>query len=348
MIFAGLLFAIGMIALEACRLYLPGIGVIMQRCPGSDGRPATAGNENGRLWRTLNELRLTAVQAPACGASTTDIPLSLPEIEKAEQVVVILDTSGSMSSNKVTLPVDRKLAERRASLLDRIKSMQEESQLPGADRPALAQAAEELKAQLRVLQTLPGANTITKSRFDVAKDAIRPLIDTSIERLPINLWGFGKCTGTSRHIYPDGDQTIGEVLDSLITGAESSLARALINIPDMIESGAGQSRDRAVNILLFADGGDGCDQDACAVAADLKRRLPYTFVHVVSIGGDRELLQQLRASKSAGQLQSGDSSTLKALETLKCIADTTGGAWLAGENAAAIEQFASEVVRRSQ
>ncbi len=255
----------GAIALAACVLRLPGVGVVIERC----AKPAVAEgvpyDETADLERRLLELKLHAALSPDCTeVKVVEKPKELenePEIEAAEQIILILDTSTSMNND---------------------------------------------------------------GRFEIARQAILPVLENSTGTPPISLWSYNNtCNNPPRKMFPSAGRSAGEVASSLsATASFSPLTDSLNAIPDMLSPGSAQTLPRAVNVLLFADGNDNCNKDPCSASANLKNRFPHLYIHVVAIGQD--------------------------LERLQCVARATGGASVQSEDVDAVRRVASSIVQQSK
>ena len=305
--FAFILALTGAVALKACVLSLPGFGVVVERCPQPAQVPGLVGDETALLERRLLSLRAMAALSPDCEEEIGPRPHELedePEIKKAEQVLLILDTSGSMDSN------------RRASIEAAISARERAMNTPG-------EPLEQMRAEIHALQAeLATGPPNEPSRFDIAREAIRPLLSDTAHGPPVSLWRYDQCDTPAHRVFPGGGLSPDEVLNSLKTENASALGPALESIPRMLSPGAARSPERAVNVLVFADGVDGCTKDPCAIAAGLKRSLPYLYIHVVAVARD--------------------------LDRLQCIARATGGTSVQSEDPDAVRRVAGSIMQQSR
>lgn len=102
-VFAAMLAIIGIIALRACTLSLPGVGVLIERCPSpAEPEIPLPAREANSLLAQYDALRAEIARAPACPAKPViDLPPGIPEpppLRSGGEVVFIVDTSSSMKS----------------------------------------------------------------------------------------------------------------------------------------------------------------------------------------------------------------------------------------------------------
>lgn len=121
-------------------------------------------------------------------------------------------------------------------------------------------------------------------RIDVAREALRPLVTGLPENARLKLLSFAQCSRPPRleGVFGRADDTAYQrAIDRLSLRSETALARAIAALPG--ETEAGRTPDRPLNIVIITDGADGCGNDPCAAAAQLKRDLPHAHVSVVSM-----------------------------------------------------------------
>jgi hypothetical protein len=164
----------------------------------------------------------------------------------------------------------------------------------------------------RQLERSPGVN-----RIDVAKQALIDGVKATNENVSFSLVSFNRCGPPKyRGRYPNERRV--ELIDrirNLDLDISTALARALIDLPRYTKGG--QSPQHPVDIILVSDGQDTCNGDPCAAAARVNKQLPHARIHVITIG--------------------------RRLQELRCIADTTGGAFLQPKNIEQLSKYLSEI-----
>ncbi|WP_341666989.1 VWA domain-containing protein [Alcaligenes sp. SDU_A2] len=160
------------------------------------------------------------------------------------------------------------------------------------------------------------------TRIDAARQAFAAMVDGLPARQDIHLVSFSPDCRPAQYWggFADGRR---EQLKSLVRGIEpensTNLADALSLAASRID---GVERDAL--IVLFVDGGDGCEKDVCALAQELAQTKPRLRINVVDITG-----QGLAA----------------------CVAQATGGIVLAPQQASqiplALREATVEAVERT-
>ncbi|WP_305955730.1 VWA domain-containing protein [Pseudomonas sp. R3-18-08] len=141
------------------------------------------------------------------------------------------------------------------------------------------------------------------NRMDVAADSLNATIKALDPKIDIRLITFAGCNSTPDHGVFRFDQR-----PRLMTGIRGLVGNDGTPLAASLEKAAGtvDGRNRDAMIVMFIDGEDGCDQDACAVSRRIAQQQPRLRVNVVNIGA-------------------GGAS--------RCIAENTGGRTYASNNA---------------
>ncbi|MGY2289875.1 hypothetical protein ACW9H6_08895 [Pseudomonas sp. SDO528_S397] len=188
------------------------------------------------------------------------------------QFVVVLDTSGSMMLNINAVKAD-------------------EDWFFGS--PA-SRFLDEDRAQ-RIFQP--------PTRMDIANDSFGGMLKALDPKIDTRLITFAGCGSTPDHgVFKFGDRPrLMAGLRGLTPNDGTPLAASLEKAASTVD---GRTRDAM--IVMFIDGEDGCDRDACAVSRTIAKNQPRLRVNVVNIGA-------------------GGAS--------RCIAENTGGRTYASNNA---------------
>lgn len=354
--FAILVSLLAYTALHACMFAIPGLGIIAERCPKPAEVRASEFDDlvdlGNLLARQLAELRAKAMQVPACGSDLAQdkedsgFPPDL-KIPVAKQLIVILDTSGSMqfaADSGVQDNVDARgslitdAVERNLLPLDNaISSVSPESRgIPFLSTEQLdALRANDAKLAARVEQLQKTWEGLPQERMmqrrQVAIDAIAPILEVPPVDLPISVWGFRQCDEAPLNIYNSGDplKVVGnkavtprQLLEDLRFDSATPLASTIQYIAKMIKPGAGLSEDFGVNVFVLSDGAEQCNGNVCEAAREIHAKYPYLWIHVTSMA----------------------SGTIK---DLRCIAEETGGVALETEQVDDLKKLIRFVAQKS-
>ena len=174
---------------------------------------------------------------------------------EAPEVVVVMDTSGSMGIDK-SYPADEVDALQRRAM--------------AGDPLAIA--------QLESMDAGPGDR-----RIDQVHDGLTEMVRSFPSDIDIGFIQFGSCGSIINHQFYSNDQR--GALISLINSTEpqegTPLARALERAGSIIK---GRVEDDRGIIILVSDGFGSCGGNVCAVAEDIARRKPGVTINVVAIG----------------------------------------------------------------
>ncbi len=315
-IFTIVLTLIGYMALKAC-VFSPLFTVGLSNCPSAffvnEGAVHLA--KSKRLSKSLQELEFSLSNAQACTVddeSETSITVpdfvdpDGPDIQQAAQVIIILDDSASM------LAVDNdadpgKYFDQWNETIDKLNELPQLEYSSNADifkRTSLQKELEEIQAN-------------SGTRFEMAKKAILPVLNKT-GKTPLSLWSFNHCGIDPLLHYPKNNLAPVEALNELNVGGGTPISSTIDYIPKMMDPGAGLSADEAVNVVIFTDGDESCQQngverDPCAAAEEVKSSFPYLYIHSVSL------------AENVG--------------AVRCIADKTGGIVAKSGNQQALENM---------
>ena len=164
-----------------------------------------------------------------------------------------------------------------------------------------------------------------RPKIEVARDVIRELLedwDTSID-LGLSAYGHrtkGECTDieTLRPVGPVNAAEIMKVVGALTPKGKTPLSEAVRRAAEELR----YSEERAT-VILVSDGIETCEADPCAIARSLEEAGVDFTVHVV--GFDLKKEEQ---------------------ESLRCLAENTGGQFLAAENAGGLQDALRTTVTR--
>ena len=192
---------------------------------------------------------------------------------EAPQFVVVLDTSGSMMLNINAVKADEDWF--------------------------FGNPANKYRDMARTQRIFEQPN-----RMDVASQSLNGMINALDPKIDTRLITFAGCESTPDHgIFRFGDRP------RLMAGIRGLKGNDGTPLAASLEKAAStvDGRNRDAMIVMFVDGEDGCQQDACAVSRRIAQQQPRLRVNVVNIG------------------VSGPS---------RCIAENTGGRTYASSNAA--------------
>ncbi len=307
-VFVGVLVLIAYVSLKACELNLPLIGGLISHCPNQPVIKPYISElaETQQLTRTLQDLRVQLSSIEQCEIEQPEVEkLTEPpeelidkdgvEVNKAAQILIILDDSISMleATDAQKYPDWQNTYDRYYHLLDKPQRSFSEQQ--------------ELESLLYKMQEFTDTN---KSRLHAAKQAIIPVLNDDHEA-PTSLWSFNDCQKLPKQHFPIGGISATNAVKNLPAIGATPIAGSIEYIPNMLTiEGAGMSRDKSVNVVLFTDGNEGCysakqinegmiNKDPCAAARQLKKEYPFVFIHSVSLADN--------------------------VDAVRCVADETGG-----------------------
>ncbi|MEE2950494.1 MAG: hypothetical protein VYD57_04460 [Pseudomonadota bacterium] len=301
-IFTFVVLVTGFVLLFACGL---SAGFFFDRCAAPAA--ATSADDMGiALRRERDALLAAANAAPQCSIQRLDDEASLEPNDQVvpacgghanAETIVLLDVSPSMKFNFKADPA--LLAQFGAS---------------GFMDFAISEA----------LKREPGVD-----RIDVARDALRSLARTVSSSAPLDLYSFSQCGRAPAHVArydASNSESFDQAVANVQIGQETALAAALASVPNFTDRG--RSASAPLNIVLLADGDDGCRGDPCETARSLMTELPFATLSFVAMAetpgssciGDapnatfyrasdvEELGQRLRAA--AGQLTQAECDAL--------------------------------------
>lgn len=215
-------------------------------------------------------------RAPYWGQTTPNPTTSFACTPAAEppDFVVVLDTSGSMNLNIKT------------SHADELWFFEQGNHLP-QDHP-------------RVRQVLAGP-----SRFEVALQGLDQIIGELHPAIDTHLLTFNGCHAVRNHgLFSHAQHPqLRQELAGLTANGGTPLGASLQQAAKLVD---GRNKDAV--ILMFADGEDGCEVDACAVAAKIAHKQPRLRVNVVNISETR--LSDCIAEHTGGQVFASTDSKL--------------------------------------
>ena len=221
------------------------------------------------------------------------------------EVILVVDASTSMKFNYDLDPAQ----EESLGPLDALGALAGNNPLFGVLGAIANQAMRERQYQDLINQ--PGID-----RIDVAKGALRDLVQAAPNDVGFSLLSFNQCGPPRMHgEFPPGAKApLLRSIQGIELDSSTALADALASLPGYVSGG--RDPENPVNVVLLSDGADTCGGDPCRVAALLGQRFPHLRINVVAVGGR--------------------------LGALRCVADATGGAFVEPDNA---DQLASALVR---
>jgi len=199
---------------------------------------------------------------------------------EAPEIVVVIDTSGSMA-----LPSSMS-AIRRHALLTREQN---------GDQSAAREVSR--------LSTGGG-----RKLMDDAKDAIVNMVTKMPEDVDIGYIEFGECKGVLNHSFYPNDRR-GELLgkiDAARPQKGTPLARAIERAGNIIQ---GESVDEKGTIVVVADGYDSCGGDPCAAARAIAQSKPGVTINVVNLGPGQRV--QCISQNGRGRTITADEASLR-------------------------------------
>lgn len=182
------------------------------------------------------------------------------------QFVVVLDTSGSMNLNVNTSPRDDQWYGEVGATLD-----------PRDPRVA-------------PLLTKP-------TRLDVAKGSLAKMIGNLQPQVDMRFMAFEGCGRVADYgLFPSPQRRrLIKGIDSLSADFGTPLAESLAQAASKVDG-----RNRDAYIVMFIDGQDNCQQDACAVSRRIAQYQPRLKVNVVNIG--ENALSNCMAQNTGGRV----------------------------------------------
>ncbi|WP_223597309.1 vWA domain-containing protein, partial [Pseudomonas sp. BF-RE-02] len=119
------------------------------------------------------------------------------------------------------------------------------------------------------------------SRMDVAKDSLAGMINGLDPKIDTRLITFAGCERTpDQGVFKFGDRPrLINGIRGLVPNDGTPLADSLAYAASTVD---GRNNDAV--IVMFVDGEDGCQKDACAVSRQIAREQPRLRVNVVKIG----------------------------------------------------------------
>jgi len=177
----------------------------------------------------------------------------------APEVVVVLDTSGSMAID-VSVPASR------------IEAL-------------VARADAGDVSAIRELDSLTGAEG--SRRIDQAQSALNNMIANLPEDVDVGFIEFGSCDSIVNHaFYPMSRRAeLMSKIEATEPNAGTPLARALERAGNIIKGRTAE--DKGV-IVLVSDGYGTCGGDACAAARAIAAEKPGVVINVVTLGSYSE------------------------------------------------------------
>lgn len=312
-------------SLRACKFsFLSSVGLI-SHCPSVllYKNNTQSLDESLKLNRELQSLELELTALPNCPEDikpTLDKILegSPVEVQRAAQLIVILDDSGSMLEDAVskTNTVYEEWQSAHEQLADLIqgKSLNELS-------PSQEAKVNELYTRIKTLEQSEGI------RFTVAKNAIGDLFEYPAG-IPRSLWSFNGCDKKAvRHISNLDSSGFREKIAAIGIGGLTPIASTIEQIPDMLIDGAGKDANNSVNVILFTDGTESCnsqplpEKDPCDAARNLRANYPFVTIHSVSLADNVEAVRCTAEATGGLVAKSSDQKALAGL--LQYISDAS-------------------------
>lgn len=196
--------------------------------------------------------------------------------ELPPQFVVVLDTSGSMDLNINTPRTEDEWYGRVGARLD----------------PS--------DPQVTRLMTKP-------SRLDVAKQSLKRMVENLQPEIDTRFMAFQGCANVGDYgLFPKSRRgALIDGINGLRAAGGTPLAASLSQAASRVD---GRNRDAVV--VMFIDGEDNCQQDACAVSREIAHNQPRLKVNVVNIG--QNALSNCMAENTRGRVYvSSDAAKLR-------------------------------------
>lgn len=224
--------------------------------------------------------RMGGLQQTPANPPITAPPPNCQRAERPAQLMLVMDTSGSM-------------------------------QFPAGNRPDLVQMERESNAgdiqKSRQLQAL--ANEPGRKRMDDARDAATDFINALPTKVAVGIASFSSSCNAQIDLAPSVDRAQAKlVLDGFKGHGPTPIATAL----RLMKEGFGTSSDQDVSrsVVVITDGQETCKGDPCAEAKELASTYPNIRIHVIDVTGASQL--QCLADATHGTMsRAGDIADLK-------------------------------------
>lgn len=228
--------------------------------------------------RAPGDGRSGAVQPPV---STTPAEQSCQTVETPAQLMLVMDTSGSM-------------------------------QLPAGNRPDLVELEREANAgnqekqrQLQALVSQVGG----RRRMDDARSAASDFIDALPPKVEMGIASFSSGCGAKIDLSPTTDRGRAKaILEGMRGDGPTPIAESLRLMREAFGSGA---NDASRTIIVITDGHETCKGDPCAEAQQLASLYKNLKIHVIDVTGASGL-QCLATATNGTIAKAGDLQELKA------------------------------------
>lgn len=182
------------------------------------------------------------------------------------QFVVVLDTSGSMNLNVKTSPADDRWYGEVGARLD------------------------PRDPQVAPLLTRP-------TRLEVAKASLAKMIGNLQPQIDVGFMAFEGCGRVADYgVFPTSQRLrLIKGIHGLEADQGTPLAQSLAQAASKVDG-----RNRDAYVVMFIDGEDNCQQDACAVSQRIAQNQPRLKVNVVNIG--KNALSNCMAEHTGGRI----------------------------------------------
>lgn len=203
------------------------------------------------------------VPAPLPVAAAPDKPFACKKDAAPPDFVMVLDTSGSMNLNINT-------------------SASEEKKFFSSQR------IEPWRA--KAIMAEPQRMTVAKRALENVVKEMHPSIST-------HLITFGSCGKTIHRGLFSGQEraSLVHTIHGLKADGGTPIAQSLRHAASLVDG-----KDKDAMVLLFVDGEDGCEENACAVAETLHQQKPRLRVNVVNISA--QTMSNCVAEKTGGRV----------------------------------------------
>jgi hypothetical protein len=263
-------FVLAIMSLYACNLSLLR-GFFPDQCGvAADFGPAPISPLIDEVRRMERQLALTpACETPQQHAEAEPVP-ACPE-PPPEEVVLSVDLSLSMEFC-ISTPVQR---DRELDALQRRMA----ERMPAYQYQQLEDRYNALQASMTCAPP--------QRRLDSAKRALSDLASNARSSTAFIMQSFNACDRApvthGRYDRNQRDSMIAQI-NAMRAGPNTNLAAAITAAAAQVRGG--RSADAPASIVIVSDGQDNCGGDPCAAARQVKVSLPFTKIHVVSVGGD--------------------------------------------------------------
>jgi len=296
-------FALAVMSLYACNLSLLR-GFFIQRCGVDATFQAAAASP------LIDEIRLMErqlAQTPACETPQQEAraePAPACPERPPEEVVLSVDLSLSMEFC-ISTPAarDRELNELQRRLSQRMTDYQ----------------YRRLEAQYNALAASMTCSP-PQRRLDSAKRALTDLAANAKSSTAFIMQSFNACGRApvthGRYDKNQRDNMIAQI-NNMRAGPDTNLAAAISAAAAQVRGG--RTADAPASIVIVSDGQDGCGGDPCAEARRVKALMPFTKIHVVSVGGDAAMGQCIANATGGTVIAARETSKL-----VDAIAEASG------------------------